>query len=181
MNQGLNTKYNDIIPFIKENKERFYRFAYRYMKNSDDSIEVVQEAIVKALEKIHTLRKREYLKTWFYRILINECLTNIRKNKKIIFLEQYDEVPYIDDTENKKVLADILFKAIDNLDPKHKTIILLRFYEDMMISDIAKVLKINVNTVKSRLYRALDLLKEELKNEDISEYDMFSMEELRRE
>ncbi len=181
MSQGLNSKYDDIIPFIKENQERFYRFAYRYMRNSDASIEVVQEAIVKALEKIHTLRKREYLKTWFYRILINECITNIRKNKKLVFLEQYDEVPYNDTTIDKKELASIVFKAIDNLDPKYKTIILLRFYEDMMISDIAEVLKINVNTVKSRLYRALDILKNELKNEDIQEYDIFSMEGLRKE
>lgn len=181
MSQGLNSKYDYIIPFIRENQDRFYRFAYRYMKNPDVSIDVVQEAIVKALENIHTLRNKEYLKTWFYRILINECLTNIRKNKKIVFLEQYDEVPYIDSTTDKKVLADIVFKAIDNLDPKYKTIILLRFYEDMMISDIAEVLKININTVKSRLYRALDMLKNELINEDISEYDMFSMEDLRKE
>lgn len=181
MSQGLNPKYNDIIPFIKENQDRFYRFAYRYMKNSDASIEVVQESIVKALEKIHTLRQREYLKTWFYRILINECLTNIRKNKKIIFLEQYDEVSYIDNTADKNEIAGIVFKAIDKLDPKYKTIILLRFYEDMMISDIAKILKVNINTVKSRLYRALDMLKEELRKEDISESDMFSIEELRRE
>lgn len=181
MSQGLNPIYNDIIPFIKENQERFYRFAYRYMKNTDASVEVVQESIVKALEKIHTLRKKEYLKTWFYRILINECLTNLRKNKKIVLLDQYDEVPYIDNTSDKKELAYIIFKAIDNLDQKYKTIILLRFYEDMMISDIAEVLKININTVKSRLYRALDMLKDELRNEGISEYDMFSIEDLRKE
>lgn len=173
MTQSLNPKYDDIIPFIKENQERFYRFAYRYMKNTDESIEVVQETIVKALEKIHTLRQKEYLKAWFYRILINECITNIRKNKKIVFVEQCYDVPYNDTDIDKKEIAGIVFKAIDNLDIKYKTIILLRFYEDMTISDIADVLKININTVKSRLYRALDILKSELKNEDIQEFDIF--------
>ena len=173
MTQSLNPKYDDIIPFIKENQERFYRFAYRYMKNADESVEVVQETIVKALEKIHTLRQKEYLKSWYDRILINECITNIRKNKRIVFAEQCYDVPYNDTDISKKELASIVFKAIDNLDVKYKTIILLRFYEDMTISDIADVLKININTVKSRLYRALDILKSELKNEDIQEFDIF--------
>lgn len=173
MTKGLNPKYDDIIPFIKENQERFYRFAYRYMKNADESVEVVQETIVKALEKIHTLRQKEYLKAWFYRILINECITNIRKNKRIVFTEQCYDVPYNDTDISKKELTSIIFKAIDNLDIKYKTIILLRFYEDMTISDIADVLKININTVKSRLYRALDILKSELKDEDIQEFDIF--------
>ncbi len=177
----MDEKYNEIIPFIKENQERFYRFAYRYMKNQDASVEVVQEAVVKALEKLHTLRNKEYLKTWFYRILINECLSSIRKNKKLVYLDEFDEMSYIDDTFDKKLTASSLFNAIDNLAPKYKTIVLLRFYEDMMLSDIAEVLKINVNTVKSRLYRALDLLKKDLENEDELYLDMFACKEKRRE
>ncbi len=174
MMQKINQEHEELIQFIKENQERFYRFAYRYMKNTDESIDAVQEAIVKALDKIHTLRNKEFYKAWFYRILINECISKIRKNKKIVFVEQSYDIPYHDKDIDKKELANIIFNAIDKLNPKHKTIILLRFYEDMTISDIADVLKINTNTVKSRLYRALDILKSKLKNEDIQDYDIFN-------
>ena len=180
-----NSKYDDIIPFIKENQERFYRFAYRYMKNTDASIEVVQESIVKALEKIHTLKNKEYLKTWFYRILINECLSAIRKNKKIVYLEQYEEIQSssdsLEDNLDKKITAEKVFEAIDNLPPKYKTIVILRFYEDMSLAEIANILKLNLNTAKTRLYRALDTLKIDLGEDEISSIQVFTKQEVKKE
>ncbi|MEG0979158.1 MAG: RNA polymerase sigma factor [Oscillospiraceae bacterium] len=158
------SKDKSLTLFIKENQNSFYRVAYSYVKNPDTALDLVQDAIVKALQKRDTLKKEEYIKTWFYRILINECLMHLRKNKKIVFLnDMYDYDPVDNSTYNQDDVHE-LYKAIENLEPKLKTIIILRFFEDLKIEEIAKITDSNVNTVKSRLYKALNILK--LKVED---------------
>lgn len=150
--------------YIKENQESFYRLAYSYVKSSDTALDLVQDAIVKALQKRETLKNEEYLKTWFYRILINECLMYIRKNKKIVYINDLEDyIPndsFIDNHDD----VEQLYNAIEELEPNLKTIVLLRFFEDMKLSEIAKITNTNLNTVKSRLYKALNLLR--LKVED---------------
>ena len=63
-----------LIEYIKENQEKLYKIAYTYTKNQETALDVVQEAITKSLENINKLRNEEYVKTWFYRILINEAI-----------------------------------------------------------------------------------------------------------
>lgn len=76
-----------LIEYIKENQDKLYKIAYTYTKDKDLSLDVVQESITKALEHIGSLKHEEYVKTWFYRILINESIKSSRKNKK---LEAYE-------------------------------------------------------------------------------------------
>ena len=64
-----------LINFFKENENRIYKFAYGYVKNQEMALDLVHESIVKAIQKRDTLKEEQYLKTWFYRILINECIT----------------------------------------------------------------------------------------------------------
>ena len=70
---------NILIDYVKENQEKLYRIAFSYSKDEDASLDIVQEAIAKALKNINKLKEEKYLKTWFYRILINECLQDIKK------------------------------------------------------------------------------------------------------
>lgn len=154
-----------VISFFKENEEKLYRVAYSYVKNPDTALDLVQDSIIKALQKRHTLKHPEYLKTWFYRILINECLMFIRKNKKIVYLENLDAYfnePSPSSLENNNI---DLYHAIDRLSPKLKTIILLRFFEDMKLEEIARITGVNLNTIKSRLYKALKILKIDMEGE----------------
>ena len=78
--------------YITQNHQAFYRLAYSYTKNSDAALDVVQDAIVKGIEKLHTLRNPAYMKTWFYRILVNEGLNYLR-GKKVVSLDEYAESP----------------------------------------------------------------------------------------
>lgn len=158
-------KDDELIAFIKENQEKFYRVAYSYVKNPDEALDLVHEAIVKALQKRYTLKHPEYLKTWFYRILINECLTLLRKNKKVVHLENLDN--YSDEPSLSSLESDNidLYNAIDHLSPQLKTLILLRYFEDMKLEDIARITGTNLNTVKSRLYKALKILKIDMDGE----------------
>ncbi len=79
-----------LINYIKENEDKFYRIAFSYSENEEATLDIVQESIVKSLNHINKLKNEEYVKTWFYRILINECLQYIKKNKRIITYESQE-------------------------------------------------------------------------------------------
>ena len=74
--------YEVLIEYIKENQNKLYKIAYTYTKNQDLALDIVQEAVTKALENIHKLKQEEFVKTWFYRILINEALQTVKKNRR---------------------------------------------------------------------------------------------------
>ena len=70
--------YERLIQYIVENQDRFYRVAYSYTRHQEDALDAVQSAVCKALEAHKNIKNAEAIKTWFYRILINECLTGKR-------------------------------------------------------------------------------------------------------
>lgn len=153
-----------LIDYVKKNQEKLYRIAFSYSKNEETALDIVQEAITRALKNINKLKNQEYVKTWFYRILVNECLQYIKKNKRIITCE-------LQEIENKIVWNDNIsidgigvYKYVQTLNEKLKTVIILRFFEDMKIDEIAQITKTNVNTVKSRLYRGLEELNKLMVN-----------------
>lgn len=159
----------ELIGFLKENENRIYKFAYGYVKNEDIALDLVHESIVKAIQKRNTIKEKRYLKTWFYRILINECLGYIRKRNKVLFFEEIKDIANITVTEEISDNNDNidLYDAIDKLPAKLKSIIMLRFFEDMSLDEIAQTIKINLSTVKSRLYKALEILKIDMKGENL--------------
>ncbi len=149
--------------FVQENQHKFYRLAFSYVKNPEESLDLVQEAVVRALPKLPTLRQPEYIKTWFYRILVNECLMYLRK-RKIVSLPLDDDLLPASETGNVTPIE--MLSLIDKLEPTLKTVIFLRFYEEMKLEEIAKVTESNLSTVKTRLYRALKLLRLEIAEEE---------------
>lgn len=149
----------ELIRYIEQNEEKWYRVAYYYARNQEVAMDIVQEAIAKALTKISSIKQVEFMKTWFYRILINTAIDEVKRNKKnsTFCLEDYQTETIEEDfTTNIQ-----LYEKINQLKPKLKTVILLRFFEDLKLSEIAQVTKTNENTVKSRLYQALNQLKVE--------------------
>ena len=109
--------YERLIQFILENQDRFYRVAYSYTKHQEDALDAVQSAVCKALEAHKSIKNTDAIKTWFYRILINECLIIIKKRRKETFtvdmMERevmYFEKGYEQGDDIEKVL-DMLEKA----------------------------------------------------------------------
>jgi len=144
--------------YVVENKEKHYRIAYSYVKNADDALDIIQESIFKALVSLNTLKNPEFMKAWFYRILINCSLDFIRKQKKIITLD--NEVLYSYVNEFNDTYADIdLHRALDELPDNYRSIVILRFFEDLKIEEVAEILNENINTVKTRLYKSLNKLR----------------------
>lgn len=160
----IDSKLDALKKYILSDQNKFYRLAYSYTKNSDDAADVVQEAICKAIAKVNTLLNEDYVKTWFYRILINESLNYIRKNKRCI---QKEKILVNASYEDKDIAQSYtVFNAVSILEPKMRTVIILRYYEDIKLTEIAKVTNSNLNTVKSRLYKALNLLKISIGSDD---------------
>ncbi|WP_304340102.1 RNA polymerase sigma factor [Metaclostridioides mangenotii] len=148
--------------YIIENKNSFYRVAYSYTKNEDDALDVVQESIYKALYSVDNLQDINYIKTWFYKILIRTSIDNIRKNARYKNLVS-TELPLDQDGVYDKYTDIDLRKALEELPVEYKSILLLRFFEDLKIEEVAEILDENVNTVKTRLYTALKKLKYKIK------------------
>ena len=81
------TVYQQLTDYLVAHQEDFYRLAFSYVKNRDAALDVVQESIVKALAKADTVRRPEYIKTWFYRILLNESMNHYRRTRRLVPLE----------------------------------------------------------------------------------------------
>lgn len=149
-----------LVDFILTNKEQYYRLAYSYVKNQDDALDIVHESIYKAMLAFKRPKNPEEIKPWFYRIVVNTALDFLRKQKPVELAEEQILELY-DSYEDSYQDLD-LQKALEILPLNYRSIIILRYFEDLKINDIAIVLDLNVNTVKTRLYSALKKLRLEL-------------------
>ncbi|HHV11099.1 MAG TPA: sigma-70 family RNA polymerase sigma factor [Clostridiales bacterium] len=155
---GRINNYDYLVNFIINQRESFYRLAYSYVRNKEDALDIIQESICKALSKAKGLESQEAVKSWFYRIVVNTSLDFLRKNKRYVYVE--DEVLEAVSPSAEDQYEDIdLRAAIEKLPTLNKTVIMLRYYEDMKIEDIARIMNENVNTTKTRLYSSLKKLR----------------------
>ncbi len=145
-------------------KNNFYRIAFSYMKNEQDALDVIQEATCKAFVNKNKLKNVDYFNTWFTRILINTSISALRKNKKYAPMVSEEQMVAPESINESYYDLD---KALDLLDIKYKSIIILKFYEDMTFKQISEVLKKPESTIKTNYYRALELLKGELDYETV--------------
>lgn len=151
------TLREEFSAYVREHQQDFYRLAYSYVKNRENALDIVQEAVVKALGNLGSLKNPAYFKTWFYRILVNESLLFLRKNKRLVLSDEgFADIVYLDRDIPQAI---DLYRAIGKLEPQLKTVVILKYFEDMTFEQIAQVTEGNLSTVKSRLYRALQLLK----------------------
>lgn len=147
-----------IADYIISNKEKYYRVAYSYVKNQDNALDIMQESIYKAILHIDSLQDISYINTWFYRIIVNTSIDFLRKQKKLIPVD--DEILKNFDSEvNDQYENFDLKRAMDNLPEKYKTVVILRYFEDLKIKEIAEIINENTNTIKTRLYKSLKLLR----------------------
>ena len=161
-------KFELVERYIIENQQAYYRLAYSYVKNKENALDIVQEAVFKALRSIDKLDEVNYLKTWLYRIIVNTAIDFIRKHERVSIME--DEILESHLPASKNELSDLdLQEAVEQLPPLYKTIIILRFFEDLKLEEIAEITGDNLNTVKTRLYAALRKLRVEMGEEQAYE------------
>lgn len=143
------------LELMERNSLSMYKVARGILKNDNDVADAIQDTILSSFEKIHTLQKAEYFKTWLIRILINECNQILRHYKKVNPLEKMPETPRHD-----KSLAEFEFKEmLGQVDEKYRVILVLYYEQGFKISEIAELLELNENTVKTRLVRAREQIR----------------------
>ena len=154
--------YDCTVQYILENQNKFYRLAYSYVQDQESALDVVQNAICRGLESCYGLKNPLALKTWFYRIIVNEALQYLRKQKKETTLtEEHTET--LSYTEPAFAEDKAAYDAVMQLPEQLRTVVILRYYEDLTLKQIAEITDTNLSTVKTRLYSALEKLRQKLK------------------
>ncbi|UYY94933.1 sigma-70 family RNA polymerase sigma factor [Bacillus cereus] len=135
------------------------QLVYSYVNNKEVAEDVTQDIFVKCYKSLHTYKGKSNVKTWLWRIAINQCKDYIKSwyNKKVIVTE--DEFAYIgiQNAEDSRLAS-----AVMNLPIKYREVIYLFYYEELSIKEIATVIDVKENTIKTRLKKAKELLKEGL-------------------
>ena len=144
------------LSLIDENRLSIYRVARGILNNKEDIEDALQNTIIKSYEKIGTLKKDEFFKTWIIRILINECNLILRRNKKTIFLDKLEnEESYSDDYGNIELTS-----VVNSLSEDLRITTVLYYFEDVSTKEISEMLNIAEGTVRSRLARAREKLRD---------------------
>ena len=150
-----------IEKIILEKYNQYYRLAYGYVHNEADACDIVQNGAYKAIRCSGALKNPEYAGTWVYRIMLNECFGYLRQPKILSYEAVQEENGMEAGTEDHYGNVD-LQRALDMLPDSDKAVILLKYFEDKKLEEIAEILDENISTVKSRLYRSMKKLRNSL-------------------
>jgi len=150
---------NEVVieEFIREHQKDLYRFAYSYVKNPNDALDIVQDSVYKALKNSNTLKEQDKIKTWMFTIIRNTSFTFLQSKNKEISLSVIEEKSEEESISKTEVIY--LKNLIKNLDQESQELITLRFYEDLQFNEIAEVLETNISTIKTRFYKVLTQIK----------------------
>ncbi|MEM9390434.1 MAG: sigma-70 family RNA polymerase sigma factor [Bacteroidota bacterium] len=162
----------EFLPHI----DSMYNFAYRLTFDEDDSKDLVQDTYLKAYRFITSFERGTNAKAWLFRILKNSFINDFRKKSKEPSKVDYQEVEsyYNSDQVDKTITTDLrvetvqdmigdeISNALNALDVDFRTVIILCDLEGFKYDEMAKILDIPIGTVRSRLHRARNLLKEKL-------------------
>ncbi len=165
---------NEFLPHL----DAMYNFAYRLTLDGDDAKDLVQDTYLKAYRFIKSFQKGTNSKAWLYRILKNSFINDFRKKSKEPAKVDYQEVENFYNSDNvdekktvdlridavKDMIGDEVSIALNSLAVDFRTVIILCDLEGFTYEEMAKILDIPIGTVRSRLHRARNLLKEKLKS-----------------
>lgn len=157
--------------YIKRYETDMFRFAKSIVGNQADGEDAMQESILKAYEKIDTLRFRSKFKPWIFQILANECYQILRNRQRqevtdpFEFPQQEKQITY-DESEDEEIL-----RLIMKMQKQHQEVLILYYYDEFTTKEIAQILEIPQGTVKSRLARGRKQLKGLLEMEGEGVYE----------
>ena len=153
--------FDEIILSIEK---EMYLIAKARLNSDDDIADAMQEAILSCYKNIHKLRDNSLFKSWAIRILINKCNDIYKRRKRNIVSIEKDNIEIEDKTNDESNLS--FYILIRSLNEEEKTILTLYYYFKYTTKEISKILKINENTIKSKIIRAKNKLKKEYGGEE---------------
>ena len=154
-------KNTDFKTIYNKYGEMLYRIAFVYLGNQDDTEDILQDVFVTLLHNTPKFNNEEHEKAWLIRTTQNKCINLLkspnRKNTDI------DDIQIQADDDSKDLHIDII-KQVIALPEKYKSAVILYYYNDYSVTEIAKILKISKSAVKMRLKRSRELLKIQLED-----------------
>ena len=148
--------------------DRAYRLAGLVLGNATEAEDAVQDALLRAWNGVRTLRDPAGFDAWFDRILVNGCRDRLRRRKVVRFVPldaTHDTVP-IRDPFSTLGEQDALLAGLQALGPDERVVVVLHYWADLRLEDIATRLDCPTGTVKSRLHRAKAILRKRLDSSD---------------
>lgn len=136
------------VHLVSDAETSLYRVAKSILRNDEDCADAVQSAILKAFDKLATLKHEKYFKTWLTRILINECYRMLKERREQVSFEEYME------GKEENVEYSEVFTALMELEEMYRVPFTLHYIEGYSVKEIAQMLDIGVSNVKIRLSRA---------------------------
>lgn len=170
-----------IRAIIRQNNRRLFRLARSIIKNDGDAEDVVQEGYVRAFTRLSEFRGNSSLSTWLTRIVINEAYSRLRRRRTTAHWESVEAthaenatiIPFplwSSQPDPERIMAQheitrILERAIDALPEPFRVVLVARLVEEMSIEETAELLGLRPETIKTRLHRARNLLREDLERQ----------------
>lgn len=145
---------------MQRHMKDMYRTAIAILMNEEDAADALQETILACWEKLYTLKRPEFFKTWMIRILINHCYNIIRGNAAYETMESYEEPAKYDEYNLE------LKEAYHSVDERYRLPVELYYSQGFKMREIADMLSLPLNTVKTRIARGRMQLKEYYCQED---------------
>ncbi|MBQ8234157.1 MAG: sigma-70 family RNA polymerase sigma factor [Bacilli bacterium] len=168
LKKTINRDKESLEKLIKGIEKRLYVIAMARLMNEADAKDAIQETLIKVYSKINQLRSMENVISWATKILINECNNILKKRKKV-------EISY-DDLEMEKYLKDDeyidiennynFFELIEHLSIEERTILSMYYSEDYTTKEISKILRVNENTIRTKIKRAKLKIKKKFEEEN---------------
>ncbi|REL27870.1 RNA polymerase sigma factor [Thalassotalea euphylliae] len=172
--QALKGKKSAWVSLVKRYERGIYNYAYRMVNHPDDAMDLMQDIFIAVYRNLSTFRGDSPFKGWLFKIAHYRCIEYYRKKKP---LQSIDDVPEQTDDSQAACLATSLSQGQDNqalhqamqrLSFNQKIMVEMKFFQQFTFEEIAQQLGISTNTAKSRLYSALDKLKDYLEVEDVA-------------
>jgi RNA polymerase sigma-70 factor (ECF subfamily) len=152
---------DDLTELICAGLDRGYRLAGLLLGSGPDAEDVVQDACVRAWQSAGSLRDRSAFTAWFDRILVNICRDRIRRRGRIGFIGIEDQDMPGSDPFQAVLAHDALLRLIGCLDADERAVVVLHYWADLPLAEVASRLGWRLGTVKSRLHRALEKMRDE--------------------
>ena len=151
----------DYPELVRTYQRRIFSLAYHFLHDRTVAEEAAQDVFLQLFRALPSIKSEEHVVAWLYKVTSHRCIDYARRRRKDLALEDIPE-PMAEVAENDFLLDRRLKRAVASLPPKSRIVVILRYQEDLEPEEIARVLGWRLNTVKSRLSRALKLLRSKL-------------------
>lgn len=165
--------------------KRIYNFGYKFFQDHDMAMEVSQKTFISMCRSLPSLQDNARFKSWLYKIAVNYCREEARKRKAnrplsfdVVWNREAEESPRWESSSNRydsperqfqqNELAEVLQAALLEVNEEQREVVIMKEYEGLKFREIAEILNISENTVKSRMYYGLDALRKVLEKRNIN-------------